>query len=143
MTKPRGGLRSLSSMKTVLLPVKDFANAKQRLAPALDPETRAGLARAMLTDVLSVIARARAPQRVVVFTASDEVTQMARPFGFDVVLENLVDGHSAAVNQMLEELSGTYTRILSIAGDLPRLVSVGNRFRAGCRHRAGHPDSIA
>jgi 2-phospho-L-lactate guanylyltransferase (CobY/MobA/RfbA family) len=31
-------------------------------------------------------------------------------------------GHSAAVNRMVEELSASATRILSIAGDLPRLV---------------------
>src|SRR5213593_813226 len=109
-------------MKTVLLPVKDFANAKQRLIPALDADTRAGLARAMLTDVLNALSRARARQRVVVFTASDEVIQMAAFWGFDAVLEKAVDGHSAAVNEMVEELSGTSSRILSIAGDLPRLV---------------------
>ena len=109
-------------MKTVLLPVKDFSNAKQRLAPALDGDSRAGLARAMLSDVLNVLAEARAPQRVVVVTAADEVIQMGRSFGFEVVLEKLVGGHSAAVNQMMEELSGTCSRILSIAGDLPRLI---------------------
>ena len=109
-------------MKTVLLPVKDFQNAKQRLTPALDAEARAGLACAMLTDVLKVLARARAPERVVVFTASDEVMQMAAPFGFDIVTERSVDGHSAAVNGMVEELFASSSRILSIAGDLPRLV---------------------
>jgi 2-phospho-L-lactate guanylyltransferase len=109
-------------MKTVLLPVKDFANAKQRLVPALDADARAGLARAMLSDVLNALSRTRAPQRVVVFTASDDVIQMAASWGFDAVVEESVDGHSAAVNQMVEALSGTSSRILSIAGDLPRLV---------------------
>jgi 2-phospho-L-lactate guanylyltransferase len=109
-------------MKTILLPVKDFKNAKQRLMPMLDATTRTGLARAMLSDVLHVLARSRAAQRVVVFTACDEVIQMAEPFGFDVVLEKSVDGHSAAVNQMVGELSANCSRILSIAGDLPRLL---------------------
>jgi len=109
-------------MKTVLLPVKDFKDAKQRLVPALDALTRAGLARAMLLDVLNVLRRARTPQRVVVFTASLEVIQMAKVFGFEVVLEPSVDGHSAAVNRMVAELSANSSRILSIAGDLPRLL---------------------
>jgi 2-phospho-L-lactate guanylyltransferase len=109
-------------MNTVLLPVKDFRESKQRLVPALDANARANLAQAMLKDVLSVLARARAPQRVVVFTAADEVMQMARPFGFNIAFEKSVDGHSAAVNQMVEELSATSSRILSIAADLPRLV---------------------
>ena len=109
-------------MKTVLLPVKDFKDAKQRLVPALDAPMRAGLARAMLLDVLNVLRRARTPQRVVVFTASLEVIQMAKVFGFEVVLEPSVDGHSAAVNRMVAELSANSSRILSIAGDLPRLL---------------------
>ena len=108
-------------MKSVLLPVKDFKNAKQRLAPALNAETRAGLARAMLGDVLDVLSRTRAADRVVVFTACDEVIRMAKSFGFDVVFENNVEGHSAAVNVMVAEMAATCTRILSIAGDLPRL----------------------
>ena len=108
-------------MKTVLLPVKDFANAKHRLAGTLDASTRAGLARAMCIDVLTALSRTRAPERVVVFTAADEVIQMARPFGFDVVLEESVDGHSAAVNFMISELLSNSSRILSIASDLPRL----------------------
>src|ERR1700733_6986120 len=94
-------------MKTVLLPVKDFQNAKQRLAPAVAAAVRADLARAMLADVLNSISKARTPQRVVVFTASEKVIQMTRPFGFEVVLETSVDGHSAAVNHMVEELSPT------------------------------------
>ena len=109
-------------MKTVVLPVKDFANAKQRLSGALDGSARAGLARAMCLDVLQALARTRVPERVIVFTAADEVIQMTRPFGFDVVFEKSVDGHSAAVNQMVSELVSNSARIVSIASDLPRLV---------------------
>jgi 2-phospho-L-lactate guanylyltransferase len=108
-------------MKTVLLPVKDFKDSKKRLVPALDPTARAGLARAMLADVLTTLSRARAPERVVVFTAADDVIDMAKLLGFEVVVEKSVDGHSAAVNQMVEELSGSCSRILSLAADLPRL----------------------
>jgi len=110
-------------MNTVLLPIKTFKDAKQRLIPALDAAARAGLARAMLQDVLHVISRTHAPQRVVVFTACGEVMEMTKPFGFDIVRENAVEGHSAAVNHMVHRLSGTSSRILSIAGDLPLLLS--------------------
>jgi 2-phospho-L-lactate guanylyltransferase len=108
-------------MKTVLLPVKDFRNAKQRLASALDAATRADLARAMLSDVLDALSRATIPDWVVIFTASDEVSRMAWSFGFDVVIESSVSGHSDAVNLMVAELSPNSTQILSIAGDLPKL----------------------
>jgi 2-phospho-L-lactate guanylyltransferase len=108
-------------MKTVLLPVKDFKNAKQRLSSALDAPSRSGLARAMLADVLSVLARTRLPDRVVVFTAGDETAGMARSFGFEVEMENSIEGHSAAVNRMVAQLSASASRILSIASDLPKL----------------------
>jgi 2-phospho-L-lactate guanylyltransferase len=109
-------------MNTVLLPIKTFKEAKQRLVPALDAAARAGLARAMLQDVLQVLARARAPDGIVVFTACEEVMALAAPFGFDVVRETSACGHSAAVNYMVEALRGSCDRILSIAGDLPRLL---------------------
>ena len=41
-----------------VVPVKEFANAKQRLAGALTPDQRRGLCAAMLEDVLNRIARA-------------------------------------------------------------------------------------
>jgi hypothetical protein len=59
----------------------------------------------MLTDVLHVLLRARSAERVVVFTACDEVMEVAKPLGFEIVREKVVDGHSAAVNEMVEEMS--------------------------------------
>lgn len=114
-------------MKTVLLPVKDFKNAKQRLTGALSPERRAGLASAMFSDVLRALAECRCLDRVIVFTASAEAEDMARPFGFDVVTEESVEGHSAAVNHMLERLATSTAGdargsiVFCLALDLPRL----------------------
>src|SRR5688572_6482212 len=105
-------------MKTVLLPVKDFKDAKQRLSATLTAAHRAALARAMLADVLETLAHARTPERVVVFTACDEVARMARSRNFEIVAETSVAGHSAAVNFMLGELMLTSSRILAIASDL-------------------------
>jgi 2-phospho-L-lactate guanylyltransferase len=75
----------------------------------------------MLSDVLSVLARARAPERVVIFTASEEAAEMALRYAFEVVAETKVAGHSAAVNQMVAQLSSTASGILCIASDLPKL----------------------
>jgi 2-phospho-L-lactate guanylyltransferase len=108
-------------MKTVLLPVKDFRNAKQRLASAFDTTVRENLARVMVTDVLDAVSKSTIPERVVVFTSSTEVAHMAGEFGFEVIIETVVNGHSAAVNLMVEELSMNATQIFSIAGDLPKL----------------------
>jgi 2-phospho-L-lactate guanylyltransferase len=110
-------------MKTVLLPVKDFGQAKQRLASALSQPQRAGLARAMLSDVLRALAESRRPERIVVYTACDEVREIVRPFTFDVVSEAAVSGHSDAVNFMVEQLSTSASRILSLASDLPTITA--------------------
>src|SRR5215831_5470384 len=106
-------------MKTVLLPVKDFRSAKQRLSQRLIPRQRAELARAMLQDVLNAIAGACSAQRVVVYTASEEVEEIVRPYNFDLIQEVTVRGHSDAVNLMVEDLSRDASRILAIASDLP------------------------
>jgi 2-phospho-L-lactate guanylyltransferase len=110
-------------MKTVLLPVKDFNSAKQRLAPAMDAADRAGLARAMLADVLAALKRSRTPERIIVFTAAEEVMQLVEPFGFEIVFERSIGGHSAAVNLLVDEFCGSSSSILAIAGDLPKLAS--------------------
>jgi len=110
-------------MRTVLLPVKDFVHAKQRLASELEPTVRAGLARAMLSDVLSAVMAASRPERVVVFTASSHARKIATFFGAEVVVETEILGHSAAVNRMVRELSVNSSQILSISSDLPVLTA--------------------
>ena len=108
-------------MKTVLLPVKGLSEAKQRLAPALNPTERSALARAMLTDVMAAISGSHSTERAIVITASAEVRDLSLGFGFEVVDENIVAGHSAAVNRMTLELRTVASRLLSIASDLPTL----------------------
>jgi 2-phospho-L-lactate guanylyltransferase len=65
----------------VLVPVKAFASAKGRLAPALDPRSRAELAERMATRVLA----AAAPLPVTVVCDDDEVARWARSCGASVV----------------------------------------------------------
>ena len=110
-------------MKTVLLPVKDFSLAKQRLTSALEPLLRAGLAKAMLCDVMTALSQAKTPQRVIVYTASPEASALARHFQFEVIAEPSIQGHSAAVNQMVKDFSGSSSHILSLAGDLPTITA--------------------
>jgi len=121
-------------MKTVLLPVKDFKDAKQRLTPALTAEQRANLARSMLSDVLDALSDAHEPTRIVVYTASESVCRLVRPFGFEILVEHQVSGHSAAVNTVLPRLSAASERVLIIASDLPYLRSadVDDALTADC-----------
>lgn len=108
-------------MRTVLLPVKAFRGAKNRLAPVLNEEERAGLACAMYRDVLAAMAHAVSVNRVVVFTADPEGARLARGAGFEVSHEDQIRGHSAAVNSMMGALAGEPASVLAIASDLPML----------------------
>lgn len=110
-------------MKTILLPVKDFKDAKHRLAPRLSPNERFGLARAMMSDVLGALTQSRMSERVVVFTAGPEAAQMSRARGFEVVVEKHVAGHSAAVNYMVGQLRPGSSKLMIIPADLPFLTS--------------------
>lgn len=67
----------------VLLPVKSFADAKLRLAPALDPSARRDLARAMATHVVACAGTLP----VAVVCDDTEVAAWARDLGALVVWE--------------------------------------------------------
>ena len=62
---------------TVILPVKRFGDAKQRLLTALDRPQRAALVKAMLTDVLVGATDARNVERVIVVTSEGRAERLA------------------------------------------------------------------
>src|SRR2546425_913898 len=64
----------------VVVPVKDLANAKQRLIPMLSAAERHDLASAMLEDVLETLARTRLGP-VLVVTRDREVESLALKHG--------------------------------------------------------------
>ena len=79
MAAPLGGLRL--GPRAVLVPVKDFSVAKLRLAPALPPEQRAALARAMAEKVI----KAAGEVPVAVVCDDTAVAAWARALGALVV----------------------------------------------------------
>jgi 2-phospho-L-lactate guanylyltransferase len=104
----------------ILIPVKSLANAKQRLAPALEPEERAALATAMLKDVFEAVASwARRPQ-VAVVTGDAEARSLARQCGFEILDDPEEAGESAAVERATQkpEAQGAES-VLVIPGDIP------------------------
>ena len=62
---------------TVILPVKRFGDAKQRLLAGLDRPQRATLVKAMLTDVLVGATDARDVERVIVVTSEGRAERIA------------------------------------------------------------------
>ena len=100
----------------VLVPVKSFAEAKLRLAPALDPTHRAELARAMATHVVT----SAAPLPTAVVCDDAEVAEWARELGALVVWEP-ERGLNRAVEAGVARLaSGGARRVVVAHADLPR-----------------------
>ncbi len=135
----------------VVLPVKRFADAKQRLAEGgLRPSDRVALATGMLTDALEALRRCRRIDDVVVVTGDANAEVLARSYGAQVVADEPTDGHSEAAQRGIdwavgegafhalllpgdapamdpEELDGLLERL----SDGPEVVIVPDRHRAG------------
>ena len=106
-------------MNVVAVPVKDLANAKQRLVRALSPTERMALARAMLHDVLQALVAAPLDARWIV-TRDPEVTAIAREYGAEVISEDANRGHTAAVAAAQAAAVSAGTRVFAtIPGDVP------------------------
>ena len=78
------------------MPVKDLANAKQRLAGVLDAEERQALFRAMLEDVLSALAATGGLAGILMVTRDPEAQALAARYGARVLVEETNRGHTAA-----------------------------------------------
>lgn len=115
----------------VLVPVKAFHHAKQRLAGALSPEQRAHLARSMAEKVLA----AAAPLRVAVVCDDPDVATWARTHGAAVIWTpglGLNGALEAAVEQAAE---GGAPRVIIAHSDMPFA-------RDLARFAVGSPDTV-
>ncbi len=101
------------------VPVKDLANAKQRLFSVLTASQRRGLARAMLEDVLEALG-AVLDGSIYVVTADAEVMDLARRRGVSCLVEGINHGHTEAVTFAQQEANAARAdRFLTIPGDVP------------------------
>lgn len=106
-------------MIVAAVPVKDLADAKQRLGRALHAPERRALARAMLTDVLRALGGAGL-DRVWVVTREPEVAALARALGAEPLAEADNRGHTAAVAAAQAEAARAGAdAFLTIPGDVP------------------------
>jgi 2-phospho-L-lactate/phosphoenolpyruvate guanylyltransferase len=62
---------------TVIVPVKRFATAKQRLLDAVGPQGRAALVKAMLADVMAATCEAEQVERIIVVTGEGRAEKIA------------------------------------------------------------------
>jgi 2-phospho-L-lactate guanylyltransferase len=104
----------------VLVPVKAFARAKERLASELDPAARAALAKRMATGVVA----AAAPLPVWVVCDDDDVAAWAASLGASVSWQP-GSGLNGAVQAAVDELAGIgFQRVIVAHGDLPRATTL-------------------
>jgi 2-phospho-L-lactate/phosphoenolpyruvate guanylyltransferase len=104
----------------ILVPVKNLARAKQRLAPLLDASARTKLAQAMLFDVLETIAACSNRPKVGLVTSDSFAIDAARHFQFEVIADHSNRSETDAIDVATKfcESRGT-DHTLVIPGDIP------------------------
>jgi 2-phospho-L-lactate guanylyltransferase len=101
----------------VVVLIKDFASAKQRLQPALGPKARRALAR---RNARLAVRAAAAGDRVLVVAGSDEVADLAKRWGAEVVAEPRQEGQNvAAARGIARAVEGGADAVLLLSSDLP------------------------
>ncbi|MBN9511250.1 MAG: 2-phospho-L-lactate guanylyltransferase [Alphaproteobacteria bacterium] len=107
-----------------VLPVKEFAGAKQRLAPLLTPAQRRALAAAMVEDVLAALAGVADLAGILVVTLEPVAAGLARRYGATVSEEGARDGHTGAVAAAARALAGAGRgTMLALPGDIPAITA--------------------
>jgi 2-phospho-L-lactate guanylyltransferase len=125
----------------VVVLIKDFDSAKQRLRPALGTKSRRALAR---RNARLAVSAAFAGDRVLVVAGSEEVAEITGAWGADVLLEPREEGQNTAaergIKRAVELGAGS---VLVLSSDLPLVTtrSVHELLESAGRHIA--PVAIA
>jgi 2-phospho-L-lactate guanylyltransferase len=120
----------------VVVLIKDFDSAKQRLQPALGPKERRDLAQ---RNAQLAVRAAAAGDRVLVVAGDDEVADLAKRWGAEVLLEPGQEGQNvAAARGIARAVEGGAKAVLLLSSDLPlvTLDSVREVIEAGSRIKA-------
>jgi 2-phospho-L-lactate guanylyltransferase len=108
----------------LLIPVKNLANAKQRLASALSQAQRAQFAEAMLCDVLSAAVGVQSYLDVALVTGDAKAKALAGKFRFGVIEDTHDESETSAIEMATEwsEQHGYDTTVV-VPGDIPLITS--------------------
>jgi 2-phospho-L-lactate guanylyltransferase len=108
-----------------VIPVKETAAAKGRLADAVPRHLRAGLALAMLEDVLAAVAKtlhqgSRGLAGIAVVTLDPEARALAERYRARILTDDAAGGHTAAVAAAARTLAAEGRGgMLQVPGDIP------------------------
>jgi 2-phospho-L-lactate guanylyltransferase len=102
-----------------VVPVKDTAQAKQRLAALLPAARRQELALAMFEDVIATISSVRELAGIVVVTVDPAAAAIAARHDARVMNEGACEGHTGAVTAAARRLAAGGFDLLTLPGDIP------------------------
>ena len=126
-----------------VIPVKDTAGAKQRLAAALPAASRQQLALAMLEDVMAAMAAATGLAGRALVTTDPAALHLAARYGFESIAEGAADGHTGAVIAGARRLAAAgASAVLTVPGDIP-LVTAAEIEQLIAAHRPAPSFTIA
>lgn len=120
----------------IILPVKRFGEAKQRLAVAMTPAARANLAEEMFRHVFATASAFAGPAAIIVISNGPDVLDFARSQGGAALTEHSPTGLNSALQQAagFARYSGA-AKLLIAASDLP-LLSVADLAALAQQHCA-------
>jgi 2-phospho-L-lactate/phosphoenolpyruvate guanylyltransferase len=102
-----------------VIPVKDTAQAKQRLANLLPAARRRELALAMFEDVIAAVSSVRELAGIVVVTVDAGAAAIAARHNARVMSEGACGGHTDAVMTAARRLAADGLDLLTLPGDIP------------------------
>src|ERR1700676_4040854 len=111
-------------MRALLLPIKDLRQAKQRLAPFLNPEERFGLAQAMLADTIRAVRGVRQVDKIFVVTNYAPAMQAAEENDWELLREEQQISESVSVDAASRQCADCgVTSLLRLPLDVPLVQS--------------------
>jgi 2-phospho-L-lactate guanylyltransferase len=106
----------------ILVPIKDTAAAKQRLAAVLDQSSRTELARTMLHDVLTTLHLWKNRPPVGVVTGDSYASNLAAEYGFEIIPDRDNPGETGAIEMATRAcVERGIEETLVIPADIPLL----------------------
>jgi 2-phospho-L-lactate guanylyltransferase len=107
-----------------VVPIKTFAQAKQRLSGVLSPSQRAGLSRAMSRDVVAALAKSAAISRIVICAGDRDAAFLAADISAEFIWEKTlgVTGLNQSVAAVAKRLTAAgEPSMLVVHADIPGL----------------------
>lgn len=104
-----------------LVPMKPFAEAKQRLAGVLDRAARIELSREMFERTLQVLSHARGIERIAVVSRDEQVLKLARGYGARAIQEAQRGLNAALAQATVAACEAGANTALIVPADLPKI----------------------